>query len=445
MMSLRRRLNVGLVAILCVVFVMHWLAADWIIRSVAEKQMATRLREDGESIFETMSFDSNGQLNLKSIYAGSVYNHLVSGHYYSIQIDKQRYYSPSLRQRPLTIKTPLPDPGQLQLYHQNKGPEQQPILVLVQVLEKYGHLVTITTAEELSSVDHDITSIRVAYFGLSLTVLFCAIALQSIDVKRSLWPLAKVRRELEDITSGHQQQITAEVPFEIKPLVTEINHLLALIVRRHKQSRTAIGNLAHALKPPLAMMFRVAEHPIFKEYPELRQQLQTQTDVIHLCIERELKRARIAGNQQANMSFNPAEELMALSKLLKNIYAEKQLDINVDAPNFLVNFDREDMLEMIGNLLDNACKWAKHEISVEVMFSQKLTVSVADDGPGCDELDAQLLTQRGLRLDESSQGHGLGLAIVLDIVKCYEGVLNIGRSEALGGFLATVRLPLKSI
>jgi signal transduction histidine kinase len=107
-----------------------------------------------------------------------------------------------------------------------------------------------------------------------------------------------------------------------------------------------------------------------------------------------------------------------------------------------VHFDREDMLEMIGNLLDNACKWARHNIDVEIVFSQTLTITISDDGPGCDELNAQLLTQRGLRLDESIQGHGLGLAIVLDIVKCYEGVLDIGRSEALGGFFATVRLPL---
>jgi signal transduction histidine kinase len=440
MMSLRRRLNVGLVSILCVIFVVHWLAADWVIRDVAEKQMATRLMEDGESLFDSLAFDTNGQLSFKSSHIGSVYNHTFSGHYYVVQIDSNTHYSPSLQHHILTLQSPEPD--QLRLYHLDNGPEHQPLLIMGQVFEKFGHKITVSIAENLSSIDHDITSIRVTYLGLSLAILFCAIALQSNDVRRSLRSLAKVRRELEGIATGHQQQITVEVPSEIKPLVKEINHLLVLVVRRLQQSRTAIGNLAHALKPPLAMMFRVAEHPIFKEYPELRQQLQTQTDTIHRCIERELKRARIAGNQQASMAFNPYIELTTLAKLLKTIYAEKQLDIKVTAPDLLVHFDREDMLEMIGNLLDNACKWAKHNINVEMIFSDTLTISIADDGPGCNELNAQFLTQRGLRLDESIQGHGLGLAIVLDIVKCYEGVFDIGCSKALGGFLATVRLPL---
>jgi len=214
------------------------------------------------------------------------------------------------------------------------------------------------------------------------------------------------------------------------------------VVRRLQQSRTAIGNLAHALKPSLALLFRVAEHPAFNDYPELRQQLQTQTDSIHRAIERELKRARIAGNQQASIAFNPAAELTTLAQLLQTIYADKQLEINVSAPDVPVHFDREDMLGMIGNLLDNACKWATHTINVEISFAQTLTISVADDGPGCDGLDAQLVTQRGLRLDESIPGHGLGLAIVQDIAEFYEGELQISRSQALGGFLATVRLPL---
>jgi signal transduction histidine kinase len=442
MMSLRRRLNVGLVSILCVIFILHWLAADWVIRSVAEKQMATRLMEDGESLFDALTLDADGQLIFNSSHIGSVYNHIFSGHYYVVQIDGNNHYSPSLQNHVLTLQSP--EPSQLKLYHLDNGPEDQPLLIMGQVFEKFGHRIIVSIAENLSSVDHDITSIRLTYLGLSLAVLFCAIALQSNDVRRSLRPLAKVRRELEDITTGHQQQITVEVPSEINPLVKEVNHLLALVVRRLQQSRTAIGNLAHSLKPPLAIMFRVLEHPFFKEHPELRQQLQTQTDVIHRCIERELKRARIAGNQQASMAFNPYIELMTLAKLLKTIYAEKQLNINVIAPDVLVHFDREDMLEMIGNLLDNACKWATHEINVEIIFSQKLTISVADDGPGCDELNAQLLTQRGLRLDESIQGHGLGLAIVFDIVKCYEGSLDISRSKMLCGFLATVCLPLKN-
>ncbi|MCX7089499.1 MAG: sensor histidine kinase [Methylococcales bacterium] len=440
MISLRQRLSRGLGSILCIVFILHWLMADWVIRSVAEKQMATRLTEDGFSLMETLASDDNGQVSFNGFRISSVYNRAFSGHYYVVQVDGKPTSSPSLQNQPLTL-TPI-GPNQAMLYHLDNGPQHQPLLVLGQCVVKFGHKIVISVAEDLSAVDHDITAIRFAYFNLTLIILLCAIALQRYDVKRSLRPLSTVGRELEHITTGHQQQITVEVPTEIKPLVTEVNRLLALVVRRLQQSRTAIGNLAHALKPPLAMLFRIAEHPIFKEYPELRQQLQTQTDTMHRCIERELKRARIAGNSQASIAFNPSVELMSLSQLLKNIYAEKQIAINVIAPDVLVHFDREDMLGIIGNLLDNACKWANHHINVEISFSNTLNISVEDDGPGCDALDAQNLTQRGLRLDESIQGHGLGLAIVLDIAEVYEGVLEIGRSKALGGFLATVRLPL---
>lgn len=440
MMSLRQRLSRGLVSVLCIVFVIHWFAADWVIRAVAEKHIANRLMDDSYSLMETLSSCDEDQVGFNSFHISSVYNRPLSGHYYVVKVDDQTQASPSLQDYKLDT---LPiGPDQYKLYHLYNGPQQQPLLVFGLGLVKFGHRIVISVAEDLSAVDHDITSIRLAYFGLNLIILCCAIALQRWDVNRSLKPLLKVGKELELITSGQQQQITVDVPIEIKPLVKEINRLLELVVRRLQQSRTAIGNLAHALKPSMALLFRVAEHPIFDEHPELRQQLQTQTDSIHRCIERELKRARIAGNQQSSMGFNPHEELLTLAKLLKNIYAAKQLKININAPDLVVHFDREDMLEMTGNLLDNACKWAEREVNVKITLSDAFTISVEDDGPGCSESEAQSLTQRGLRLDESVQGHGLGLAIVFDIVNFYKGNLQIGRSKLLNGFLATIHLPV---
>ena len=140
--------------------------------------------------------------------------------------------------------------------------------------------------------------------------------------------------------------------------------------------------------------------------------------------------------------FNPYQELLALSQVLKNVYSEKQLQIKITAPDILIHYDREDLLEMIGNLLDNACKWAKQTISVTVAFSNKLVITIEDDGPGINDQNAQLLTERVLRLDETVEGHGLGLAIVRDITEFYGGSLSFDRSERLGGFLAKVRLPL---
>lgn len=440
MKSLQRRLNRGLAIILCSIFTAHWLAADWVIRSVAEKQMTTRLEHDGDSLLETLQPGSNGQLTFDSTHAGSVYGQAFSGHYFVIYVDDKVYYSQSLQGSEL----PLP-PVAVQTrnqYHFSDGPQRQPLLVLSRGFEKFGHHVSVSTAEDLTDIGHDITRIRLAYLGLTFIVLLAAIGLQTGDVRRSLRPLMAVRNELGEIANGQRQQIKSRVPTEIKPLVKEVNRLLLLVERRLHQSRTAIGNLAHALKTPLAMLFRLAESPALDQYPDLQQQLRIQTEAMHQRIERELKRARISGNIQTGAAFNPRQELTSLAMLLQNIYSEKQLLIQINAPDQLLRFDREDMLELVGNLLDNACKWAKRHIVVSVERQQDLLIGVEDDGPGCSEEYMLQLTQRGLRLDETVQGHGLGLAIVRDIAEFYGGSLRIGRSRQLGGLLVEVRFSM---
>lgn len=438
MMPLRKRLGRGLSAVLCAVFVVHWIAADWVIRTVAEKQMANRLADDGYSLMETLAAGEDDRVTFNGLRISSVYSRPLSGHYYQIKVDTQVYPSPSLLDFPL--QTIAIGPEQSRVYHLS-GPGQRPLLVLGLGMVRFGHRINISMAEDLSAVDHDITAIRIAYFGLTLTMLICALLLLGWDVKRSLRPLILVGGELEQVSSGHRQRIDPDVPDEIVPLVKEINRLLELVVRRLRQSRTAIGNLAHALKRPVAILFSMAEQPAFQDYPELRRQLQIQSEIIHRCIERELKRARIAGDPHAAAAFNPRTELFALKKILRSIYSEKRLDIQITAPDQPIYFDREDIMELLGNLLDNACKWARQRIDVELEYADPLVIRIADDGPGCGEADAGTLILRGKRLDETVQGHGLGLSIVWDIVDSYQGQFSIGRSKSLGGFLATVHLP----
>ncbi|WP_415880220.1 ATP-binding protein [Methylomonas sp. TEB] len=438
-MSLRKRLGRGLIAVLGAIFILHWLAADWIIRSAAEKQMANRLADDGYSLLESLDYSDGDQVTFNSFHISSVYNRRLSGHYYLVKVDAQGYSSPSLLDFPLAVEAVGPE--QSMLYHA-AGPEQTPLLVLTLGAVRFGHRINISVAEDLSAVDHDITAIRVAYLGLTLLILFSAIGLLRWDIQCALRPLVTVRAELEQVAGGGRQHIGSEVPAEVQPLVEEINHLLELVARRLQQSRTAMGNLAHALKSPMALLLRTGEDSHFDGRPDLRARLDEQSQAIRHCIERELKRARIAGDQQAAPAFNPHSEIIALKKTLRAIYADKPLDIQVTAPKQLLHFDREDMMEILGNLLDNACKWAKQRIDVELTLADALVIRVADDGPGCQSEDLAYLTQRGQRLDESVQGHGLGLGIVADIVTTYHGSVSFGRSKTLGGFLATVTLPL---
>ncbi|MGZ4959020.1 MAG: sensor histidine kinase [Methylomonas sp.] len=435
MISLRRRLNRGLAIILIAVFAIHWYAADWVIRTVAEKQMSTRLEHDSDSLLDTLIHNDTGQVNFDHSRVPLVYDQAYSGHYFIIQIDGVIHLSTSLQKQAFDIQS-ISD-GQTRHYHL-PGPRQQPLLVFGRGLNKNGHSITLTVAEDLTDIGQDILHIRQAYLGGTLIILALAILLQSLDVRRAMKPLHAVQLELGNIANGHQQQITSEVPAEIRPLVKEVNRLISLIERRLQQSRTAIGNLAHALKTPLAVLVRLSENPEMKTQQVLNNLLISQTATMHDRIDRELKRARLSGHIQSGAAFNPYQEVKVLVELLNNIYAEKHLIINIDAPDQSIPFDREDLLEILGNLADNACKWARSKVNIAIQYRQLLLITVEDDGPGCPVDELHQLAQRGVRLDESVQGHGLGLAIVRDVAEFYGGRLEIQRSLSLGGLLVTV-------
>jgi signal transduction histidine kinase len=182
------------------------------------------------------------------------------------------------------------------------------------------------------------------------------------------------------------------------------------------------------------MLFRLAQAPALAENPELSQDITRYAESIRQLIESELRRARLAGSGHVTQTLNPFQALSGLVKMVRTIHAEKPLDFTVQASNEPVAFDRQDFMELMGNLLDNAAKWAEEQIAVHVQQKDgDLYVTVEDDGIGCTEEQMQGLTQRGVRLDETREGHGLGLSIVRDLVDQYHGALTLSRSVDLGG------------
>ena len=179
-----------------------------------------------------------------------------------------------------------------------------------------------------------------------------------------------------------------------------------------------------------------------RAHPSVKERLVRQVDTIRVLMERELKRARLAGGGVWGRSFDPATEIPPLLDALKSIYRDKRLEIDSRIPaGMLFPVDRQDMLELLGNLLDNACKWAHRCVLLTVEQASGLSMVVEDDGPGCPAEELEQLAQRGVRIDESASGHGLGLAIVRDVVENYGGSLRFGRSAELGGFMVRVWLP----
>ncbi|HSC68063.1 MAG TPA: ATP-binding protein, partial [Cellvibrio sp.] len=249
-----------------------------------------------------------------------------------------------------------------------------------------------------------------------------------------------VRIQIAQLQQGQRAQLDAQVPQELQPLVQQLNHLLHHTEDTLTRSRNALGNLGHALKTPLAILFSLANRHELNDHPELRDNLRNQLQHMQQRISRELGRARLAGEALPGAYFDCAAEIPDLINTLAQIHG-RNLSISWSAPdNLRLPWDREDMLELLGNLLDNACKWAQQKVQLGIARrEQQFILTIDDDGPGiAAERRAQVIA-RGARIDEHIQGHGLGLGIVRDIVEHCKGELALHDSP-LGGLQVVIRL-----
>lgn len=284
---------------------------------------------------------------------------------------------------------------------------------------------------------------RVRWIGgaFGLGALIFLVLLQRYLVARALQPLENIRAQIAQLQQGQRATMDTQVPQELQPLVQQINHLLQHTEDTLTRSRNALGNLGHALKTPLAILFSLANRQELNGAPLLRSDLRNQLIHMQERISRELGRARLAGEALPGAYFVCAQEVPDLVNTLAQIHGE-HLTINWSAANTpRLPWDRQDMLELLGNLLDNACKWAKQQLSLNIyQEGNDFILAIDDDGPGiAPEMRVQVLN-RGTRIDEQIQGHGLGLGIVRDIVEHCNGELSLHESP-LGGLRVLVRLP----
>jgi signal transduction histidine kinase len=317
--------------------------------------------------------------------------------------------------------------------------------MLVAGYEKRGHALTIAVAEDYSPIERGFAVFQRRYVLITAAILLGLIALQIGVVRRSLRPLQQMRADVGRLEQGEIQRLHREVPAEVVPLVEEINHLVTILGERLERSRNALGNLAHALKTPLTALDQLLSSEELKAHPQLHAQLRGQSEIIGNFIRRELKRARLAGVVTPGRRFDLHRELKPLLGTLEQIYRDKNLSIEWRiAPGLTYPAEREDMLELFGNLLDNACKWAVRKVMLDVTEDGGLAFSIEDDGPGAPQEKLAQLSERGMRLDESVGGYGLGLAIAQEIVGFYRGEMGFGQSPRLGGFRVWVRLPAQT-
>ena len=277
--------------------------------------------------------------------------------------------------------------------------------------------------------------IYLALFGFGM------IAINAIAILLGLRPLSRVRRALAEIRSGSAQRLDGSFPAEIAPLADETNALIESNRRIVERSRTQVGNLAHSLKTPLAVLLN--------EGTAMGGQkgglIVDQATAMQSQVEHYLQRARVAAQRDSVLFRTPVvATLERLVRVLSKL--NRHLDISLDAPDDEIVFsgEKEDFEELVGNLLENATKWGRSAVTVSVRRDGDdrkpgFVLTIEDDGPGIPEDQARLAMKRGQRLDETKPGTGLGLAIVADLVKEYGGSFELGRSGE-GGLRAVIRL-----
>jgi len=288
-------------------------------------------------------------------------------------------------------------------------------------------------------LNRHITEIGTLMLMLNGAIIFLALVLQWIFVRNALSPFVFLRRELASIAAS--AEFLSEGSSVDLMRAQEIKKLVGLIHQRLDRSRNAIGNLAHALKNPLTILFRLAEDPSLSGNERVRETLLSNTNIMLRIVEGELRRARIAGIGPAAHCFKPKEEVEALVKVIRSMYHDRSLVFDIHVPDLSLHHDRHDLMELLGNLVDNAAKWSRSRIDITMNLNgTDLLIVVEDDGEGCDEATMLELLQRGARLDESKGGHGLGLSIVKSLIEQHGGSLHFSRSSHLGGLKVVARL-----
>lgn len=333
------------------------------------------------------------------------------------------------------------EPGRPVSYD-TRGPLDEPLRAMATQakLPNRAAPVIFMAAEDRSPVDHDvrgfITATAVAFLLLGVGMIAAVV----IQVRVGLNPLFALRREVASVRRGKAERVVRTYPIELSPLADELNALMAHNQEVVERQRTHVGNLAHALKTPLSVMLTEAR----QTGGALADIVENQAEAMRRQVDHHLRRARAAARTQGSGErTSVADVLDELSRTLERIFQDKGVEIDWDAEDDLYFLgERQDLLELAGNAMENAGKWCAGRVRVRAtpITAERLRLTIEDDGPGLTETEREEVVQRGARLDENAPGSGLGLSIVDELARAYGGSLRLGEAR-LGGLLVELDLP----
>lgn len=416
-----------------------------VFRDTLEQNFDERLNSLLENLIGISSDDSSTTVDLTRPMVDPRFEQPYSGWYWQISPEG---FNP-VRSRSLwdvALEVDFDRPIVSTRYREALGPEEQPLRLVErdvtlpggEVVYRFAVAVDTSEIDEQAARFDNILLIGLSALGVGL------IAASLLQVFLGLRPLGQIKRSLSKVRNGEEEYLPGDFPSEIQPLADELNALLdhnnEIVVR----SRTQVGNLAHALKTPIAVLRNEAK----MHDGAMSATVSKQTENMHKYVEHYLKRARVAANVKTISSHSPImPSINNIARALNKIHRDKKITVNVltEEKGLVFKGDVNDFEEMAGNIMENAAKWAETEITVDCSKQEnQLRIEFRDNGPGIEVKARDRVFARGGRLDEEMPGTGLGLSIVKDLSGLYGGTIELGNNDGFNthsGLLVILMLP----
>ncbi len=382
------------------------------------------------------------------------YQRALSGRYWMIgryqadgtllPVQASRSLSGETLNLPIAVRKAIDNKSQSEFRTTAEGPDaDEPLRVLARsVILPNGDPVIMLAGADIRDAQRDVRRFAAIAGGLMLLLSAGLVFAVFWQVRLGLKPIFALREKVVDVREGKANRVDGTYPSEIAPLAGELNSLIDHNRDIVERARTHVANLAHGLKTPIAVLQNEAE----SSRSGLSDIVLRQTKTMKHQVDHHLERARAAARGQVIGVSTPIDDTVTpLARTLERIYRDKDIDFDIQiAPGLMFRGEKRDLEEMVGNLLDNACKWTKARVLVTAEplegDESQLTLRVEDDGPGLEKDQYEEALKRGARLDEATPGTGFGLPIVDDLARAYKGSLKLGRSD-LGGLSITLTLP----
>lgn len=437
-LSVKRALLILLLPASMSLMATAWFVHGLLLERMSQEFLESRLKDE-VAFLEHHIRQADGQID--NLQTGDYFEE-VFHHAFAIQSPTQTVISPQVWH---PLLSPLLESDQQDSFQVHSvGPFNAPFDILVYRKSfVINHIpITVIVAEDMRALQNSQTELHTWTAIVSILLILLLAGVIWLGITLSMRPVVSLQAALKKLQSGETSRINVQTPEEFQPLVQQLNQVLDSLDQRLERSREALANLSHSIKTPIAAVRQVLEDTSRPLDNNLRHEMGARLSDIDRQLEAEMRRSRFAG-PQLGKSAGPVKQARDLLWMLGRLYPEKSFELSTSlTEESRWPIEEHDLNEILGNLLDNAGKWATEcvELSLE-QHNCLAQIIVTDDGSGVAESERILLGQRGLRLDEQTPGHGLGLAIVQQIVAQYGGQVFFS-SGAKGGLKVLIEISI---